>query len=460
MLTTIFSAKCQVFYSENFNTSASNWVTSPISVPFPSGTNAASFNEFFINTGGANTIDGSNCLHVSCDDIICGFLGGPGDAIYNEGNATDRISFSQPITTPATGVITLKFKWLSLPTNASMGDFGAVYFRTSPFSPWVLISEIGGQTTVQNFSQTITGANGISTLQIGFRWQNNANGVGQDPALVVDDITLETPLATATITTSALPNATVCAGATFNVPFTTTGTFNAGNLFTAELSDATGSFAPPTIIGSATTSPVSVTILGSTPPGSGYLIRIVSSNPVVTGTASVTTLTVNASQALAVSLTADATSVCPGATVNFTATPGQTLTNATYAWTVGGSPQAGQTTSTLSAPINTNNTIVQVTLTTTDACFSPATATANVTISTAGQPLTVSVIASDDTICAGDNVTFAATTSPAVLTNATYTWFEDGIQAQTGGISNLLYKFTSWLNCYNSNRKFYRCLFI
>jgi gliding motility-associated-like protein len=432
LLTIFFSAKGQVFYSENFNTGASNWVTTPISVPFPSGTNAASFNEFFINTGGGNTIDGTNCLHVSCDDFICGFLGGPDDAIYNEGNATDRISFSQPITTPATGVITLKFKWLSLPTNASMGDFGAVYFRTSPVNPWVLISEIGGQTTVQNFSQNISGANGISTLQIGFRWQNNANGVGQDPALVVDDITLETPVASATITTGVLPNTTVCAGATFNVPFTSNGTFNAGNQFTAELSDASGSFAAPVVIGNSAASPVPVTIPIGTPTGSGYLIRIVSSNPVLTGSSSVTTLTVNASQALTVALTADATSVCPGATVNFTATPGQTLTNATYAWSVGGLPQAGQTTSTLSAPIITNPTIVQVTLTTTDACFNPATATANVTISTAGQPLTVSITASDDTICSGQNVTFTALTSPAVLTNATYTWLVNNIQQQTG----------------------------
>jgi len=184
-----------------------------------------------------------------------------------------------------------------------------------------------------------------------------------------------------TINTGNLPNAIVCPNATFNVPFTTTGTFNAGNQFTAQLSDATGSFAAPVNIGSSAASPVSVTIPAGTPSGTGYQIRIVSSNPVLIGSTSATILTVNATQALAVSLTSDATSVCPGATVNFTATPGQTLTNATYAWSVGGSPQTGQTTFTLSAPINNNNTIVQVT-------------------------------------------------------------------------------FTSWINCNNSNRKFYRCLFI
>jgi gliding motility-associated-like protein len=146
-----------------------------------------------------------------------------------------------------------------------------------------------------------------------------------------------------TITIGALPNAIVCTNATFNVPFTTTGAFNGGNIFTAQLSDASGIFAPPIDIGSSAASPVSVTIPVGTPSGTGYLIRIVSSDPFITSVTSATTLTVNATQVLA-----------------------------------------------------------------------------------------VSVIASDDTICSGQNVTFAATTSPAVLTNATYTWFEDGIQAQTG----------------------------
>jgi gliding motility-associated-like protein len=333
--------------------------------------------------------------------------------------------------------VSIKFHYLCKgDDNVNDAYFGKLFYSTNGGTTWIQSTTTYSQ--IANWTQTTVANPAFDNqlnLRFAFQWvQNSANAsAAADPSFSIDEIIVEgTAASSATITTGVLPNATICAGATFNVPFTTTGTFNAGNQFTAQLSDASGSFAFPTNIGSATTSPVSVTIPGGTPSGSGYLIRIVSSNPVVTGTASVTTLTVNASQALAVSLTADATSVCPGATVNFTATPGQTLTNATYAWTVGGFPQAGQTTSTLSAPINTNNTIVQVTLTTTDACFSPATATANVTISTAGQALTVSVIASDDTICAGDNVTFAATTSPAVLTNATYTWFEDGIQAQTG----------------------------
>lgn len=95
----------------------------------------------------------------------------------------------------------------------------------------------------------------------------------------------------ATITTSNVagfpyevsPNATDLA---VNVGYTTSGTFNAGNVFTAQLSDASGSFASPVIIGSvaSTTSGfVSSVVPHTTAGGLGYRIRVVSDNPNVTG---------------------------------------------------------------------------------------------------------------------------------------------------------------------------------
>ncbi len=437
-----------VIFTENFNSGGAGWLLNTSDEgSTPGSNNAWVVNNSYSGSPGIGipntpdqpaTITGfpqSNYLHIHYAPFVAAGLSNANFLAPADGSVFVKMNNS--ISTVGFTNVSLKFHFLCQgDNNVNDAYFGKLFYSTNGGATWIQSTTTYSQ--IANWTQTTVTNPAFDNqlnLRFAFQWvQNSANeSVPADPSFSIDEIIVEgTSASSATVTTGVLPNATVCAGATFNVPFTTTGTFNAGNLFTAQLSDASGSFAFPTNIGSATTSPVSVTILGGTPSGSGYLIRIISSNPVLTGTASVTTLTVNASQALAVSLTADATSVCPGATVNFTATPGQTLTNATYAWTVGGSPQAGQTTSTLSAPINTNNTIVQVTLTTTDACFSPATATANVTISTAGQPLTVSVIASDDTICAGDNVTFAATTSPAVLTNATYTWFEDGIQAQTG----------------------------
>lgn len=433
-LTTI-SLGQTIYWSETFdapaggannNNAGVGWPAAGVPTPGggPNGTFLGISNNWSIGNSGLCV--GGNNLYITPTGI--------GTNTYLSDIETDKIMSSPTISNSGVTAISIKFTYRC--NGVAGSDYGQLGFSNDGGTSWNwLATQYAG---VPNCTQVTVPVpaiyDNIGNFKFAFRFISVATSCAScDPPFNIDNIELSGNVSgAATITTSALPNATVCAGATFNVPFTTTGTFDAGNQFTAQLSDATGSFAAPVNIGSSAASPVSVTIPAGTPSGTGYQIRIVSSNPVLIGSPSATILTVNATQALAVSLTSDATSVCPGATVNFTATPGQTLTNATYAWSVGGSPQTGQTTFTLSAPINNNNTIVQVTLSTTDACFSPATATANVTISTAGQPLTVSVIASDDTICAGDNVTFAATTSPAVLTNATYTWFEDGIQAQTG----------------------------
>ncbi len=78
----------------------------------------------------------------------------------------------------------------------------------------------------------------------------------------------------------------VCAGGTLQVPYSVypaTSTFNPGNVFSIELSDVTGSFASPTVIGSATTTTggiITCTIPAGTPVGIGYRIRLVATNPV------------------------------------------------------------------------------------------------------------------------------------------------------------------------------------
>ncbi len=74
-----------------------------------------------------------------------------------------------------------------------------------------------------------------------------------------------------------------CTGSLINIDFTVTGTYSAGNTFTALLSDANGSFAAPTTIGSLS-STTGGTIAGSLslllPAGSLYQIQVVSNNPV------------------------------------------------------------------------------------------------------------------------------------------------------------------------------------
>ncbi|MBC3785410.1 T9SS type A sorting domain-containing protein [Spirosoma utsteinense] len=108
-----------------------------------------------------------------------------------------------------------------------------------------------------------------------------------------------------TITTNSVAPATICPGKTVTVTFSTTGTFNAGNMFTAQLSDATGTFgASPTIIGSMSgviAGLITATIPNDTPEGNSYRVRVVSSAPARTGSSSAQVLTV-------------ATTVAPGVT--------------------------------------------------------------------------------------------------------------------------------------------------
>lgn len=84
---------------------------------------------------------------------------------------------------------------------------------------------------------------------------------------------------------SSLPTQ-ICGGAAFNVPFTASGVFNSSNVFTAQLSDASGSFASPVTIGtySGTVSgTIPCIIPPSTPYGTAYRIRVVYSNPLGVG---------------------------------------------------------------------------------------------------------------------------------------------------------------------------------
>ncbi len=96
-----------------------------------------------------------------------------------------------------------------------------------------------------------------------------------------------TPSFTNTITTSAVAPTTYAAGAAVSVPFTIGGgTVYNNNLWTAQLSDASGSFASPVTIGSltsATAGTVSTTLPAGTPSGTGYRIRVVGSQPSTIG---------------------------------------------------------------------------------------------------------------------------------------------------------------------------------
>ena len=111
----------------------------------------------------------------------------------------------------------------------------------------------------------------------------------------------------ALITTGTITGSPFNTGDAVAVPFTTNGAFTAGNVFTAQLSDASGSFTSPVTIGTLTATG-SGTINGiipvSTPAGTGYRIRVISNTPAVTGTDNGVNITINAGASITRSVTA------------------------------------------------------------------------------------------------------------------------------------------------------------
>jgi len=78
-----------------------------------------------------------------------------------------------------------------------------------------------------------------------------------------------------------------CAGESVRLSFSVGCAFVGGNTFTAELSNASGSFAAPLSVGTVTPGAINnVLIPAGTPAGTGYKLRVVSSSPLVTSAAS------------------------------------------------------------------------------------------------------------------------------------------------------------------------------
>lgn len=137
---------------------------------------------------------------------------------------------------------------------------------------------------------------------------------------------LSTPVATVM---PVLPAITACAGSNLTFTYNVSGIFNTGNVFTAQLSDNSGSFLSPLNIGTvpATTSgSVSCILPAALPQGNAYKIRLVSSSPPIAGVSGAS-ITINSLPAV---LVAGSNSVCIGTTSGLIASGAST-----YSWTTG-----------------------------------------------------------------------------------------------------------------------------
>jgi hypothetical protein len=115
---------------------------------------------------------------------------------------------------------------------------------------------------------------------------NATNGAGYRIRIVASGGATTAGSTPFTVTTPAfatvpsLSSTSVCAGTAVDLDFNIGSCgFPAGNAFTAQLSDAFGSFGNPVSLGTVTPGSHSVTIPAGTATGTGYKIRILASNP-------------------------------------------------------------------------------------------------------------------------------------------------------------------------------------
>jgi hypothetical protein len=129
---------------------------------------------------------------------------------------------------------------------------------------------------------------------------------------------------------TSLPSS-ICAGQQIVLPFTTTGSFIVGNQFAAQLSGTDGSFNTPTTIGTIAgtdNGSVTATIPEGTLPGTGYRIRIVSSQPASTGSSTVASIAIYAKPSATLSPTGTVDGAA-GTTTTLTASP---VSGVSYKW--------------------------------------------------------------------------------------------------------------------------------
>ncbi len=202
-----------------------------------------------------------------------------------------------------------------------------------------------------------------------------------------------------------------CAGAALNLPYTKVGAYNTSNVFTAQLSNASGSFSTPINIGilaSVNAGTIACTIPAGTPTGNGYRVRILSSSPIDTSLPNSINLHITN---LPQTTFSNNSPVCVGDTLKLTAS---NVSGATYQWT---DPNTGNITT------QQNRTVPNATLTnsgryalivTYGACVERDTISAVV-----GAGPTTLTTTNTSPICSGNTVGLSTSTT---TTGVSYSW--------------------------------------
>jgi len=189
----------------------------------------------------------------------------------------------------------LRFWWLN---QGSPDAFGQVYYSTNGGSTWTVVpgfTAMHSQGTWIQATIQLPIFDNQTALRFGFRFVNNvtSNTASSSPAFSIDNVVVEAdgpPVLIPDINMGSLQNPVLCTNQTDSITFTVVnGPMDPNNTFTLQMSDASGSFANPTILGNqpgTTSGQFTFTISPGTAPGTNYQLRVIASNPATIGGAS------------------------------------------------------------------------------------------------------------------------------------------------------------------------------
>lgn len=261
------------------------------------------------------------------------------------------------------------------------------------------------------------------------------------------------------LNTDPLSSNTICAGQAINVGYTGDGPANAGNVFTAQLSNSAGSFASPVSIGTlsstAAAGSISCVIPGGTAQGTGYRIRVISSNPALTGADNGTNITINSTVGSTGTI-AGPSSACQGQTGLLFSIPA--VTNATtYSWVLpsGASITAGSGTNSITVSISASGASGNITVTPSNSC-STGSASSAFSLTVNPLPGAAGAISGALSVCPG--LSGVAYSVPAIANATSYNWtLPPGASIVSGaGTNSIIVNYSSGagsgtLSVYGSN---------
>jgi chitinase len=315
----------------------------------------------------------------------------------------------------------------AITVNAGPGAAGAISGGTSKCSGQTgqvySISAVSGATNYTwtcPAGATITSGQGTTSIIVTFgSASGNIAVTPSNTCLSGSSSTLAITVAPATATAGPISGSTAVCDNSVNLLYSISPVSGATNYTWTVPTGAT-------ITGGQGTSGITITF----GPNSSGNVTVTPSVACGNGTSGSLAVTVSPVTAPSVSIATSSTTICSGSSVTFTATPVNGGPSPSYSWRLNGLA-AGTNSSTFTSTTLSNNDVVNLVMTSNAACKTTNTANSNsitMTVASGATP-TVSIAASNSSICSGANVTFTASATNAGTPS--YTWKLNGITVGT-----------------------------